>query len=50
MFAMTAIVKGMIWAAAVEPVMQMLGLGSIYAAWNIARKPETYDDILIRSE
>ena len=50
MFAMTAIVKGMIWAAAVEPVMQMLGLGSIFAVYNIATKPETYDGFFIRSE
>ena len=37
MYLISAIVKGVIWAAAVEPVIQMLGLGSIFAAWNIAK-------------
>ena len=50
MFSMSAIVYGIIWAAAVEPVIQMLGLGSILTAWNIAKKPEIYDDIFIRSQ
>ena len=51
MFGMTAIVKGMFWgAAAVEPIMQVLGLGSVLAAWNIAKKPDIYDDFFIRSE
>ena len=47
---MTAIAKGIIWAATIEPVMQMLGLGSIFAAWKIAKKSETYDNYFIRSE
>ena len=37
MFAISATVKGIIWAVAAEPVVQMLGLGSIFAAWNIAK-------------
>ena len=49
MLGMSAIVKGIIWAAAVEPVIQMLGLGSVFAAWNIAKKLEIYDDFFIRS-
>ena len=39
MFCISAIVKGFIWAAAVEPVIQILGLGKLFAAWNIAKKP-----------
>ena len=43
LISINAIVKGVIWgAAAVEPVIQMLGLGSIFAAWNIAKKPNDY--------
>ena len=37
MFAINAIVKGILWAAAVEPVI--LGLGSILAALNLTNKP-----------
>ena len=41
MFLISAIVKGIIWgAAAVEPIIQMLGLGSIFAAWNMAKQPQ----------
>ena len=51
LFLISAIVKGVIWgAAAVEPVIQMLGLGSMLAAWNIAKKPNLIDDFLIKSE
>ena len=50
LFLISEFVKGVIWAAAVEPVIQMLGLGSIFAGWNIAKKPEIYDDFLIKSE
>ena len=51
MFCISAIVKGVIWAAAVEPVLQMLGLGSIFAAWNISNKNmEIYDSFYIKSE
>ena len=50
MYLISAIVKGVIWAAAVEPVIQMLGLGSIFAAWNISKKSNLYDDFLIKSE
>ena len=40
MYCVSAIVKGAFWGAvAVEPVIQMLGLGSIFAAWNVAKKP-----------
>ena len=39
MFCISAIVKGVIWAAAVEPVIQILGLASIFAALNNTRKP-----------
>ena len=28
----------------------MLGLGSIFAAWNIANKSYLYDDFIIKSE
>ena len=49
MLGMSSIVKGIIWAAAVEPVIQMLGLGSVFAVWNIAKKHDTYDDLFIRS-
>ena len=48
MFGMCVIVKGIIWAAAVEPVIQMLGLGSLFAAWNISKKSNLYDDFLIK--
>ena len=51
MFCISTIIKGVIWgAAAVEPVIQMLGLGSMLAAWNIAKKPNLIDDFLIKSE
>ena len=50
MFCIVAIVKGVLWAAAVEPVMQMMGLGSIFAAWNIAKRSSFYDEYLIKSE
>ena len=45
LFMINAVVKGVIWAAAVEPVIQMLGLGSVFAAWNIAKEPELYDNL-----
>ena len=48
MFAISAIAKGVIWAAAIEPVIQMLGLGSVFAAWNIAKQPKTFDDYIIQ--
>ena len=41
------VVRGVIWAAAVEPVIQMLGLGSIFAACKFAKESEeseTYDE------
>ena len=44
MFGMSAIVKGFIWAAAVEPVIQMLGLGSVFVAWNKAKDAEIDDE------
>ena len=50
MFCISAIVKGFVWTAAVEPAMQMLGLGSIFMAWNIAKNPNLYDDHILRSE
>ena len=51
MFLISAMVKGVFWgAAAVEPVIQMLGLGSIFAAWNVASKSNLYDDFFIKSE
>ena len=46
LFAISAIVKGAFWAAAaVEPLMQMLGLGSALAAWNIAKNPADFNDL-----
>ena len=38
MLAISANVKGVLWAAAVEPVI--LGFGSVLAALNLAKKPE----------
>ena len=49
MFGMSAVVEGIIWAAAAEPLIQMLGLGSIFAALKIAKKHEIYDDLFIIS-
>ena len=49
MFCISAIVKGAIWAVAVKPVIQMLGLGSIFTAWNIAKKSDVYDDHILKS-
>ena len=49
-FAIIVTVKGMFWAVAAEPVMQMLGLGSIFAAWNIAKNHKLYDDYVYKSE
>ena len=37
MFAISAFVKGIIWAAAVEPVI--LGFGTVLAALNLIKKP-----------
>ena len=50
MFCISAIVKGVIWAAAVEPVIQMLGLGSVFAAWNISKKHELFTSSFVESE
>ena len=45
MFAISAIVKGFLWgAAAVEPVIQILGLGSVFAAWNMIQMSENSSD------
>ena len=48
LFLINVIAKGFIWgAAAVEPVIQMLGLGSIFAACKFAKESEeseTYDE------
>ena len=42
LFLISAIVKGVLWgAAAVEPLIQMLGIGSIFAAWNTSKKHNT---------
>ena len=44
LYLISVIVKGVIWgAAAVEPLIQILGIGSIFAAWNEAKTPEYYD-------
>ena len=43
-------VKGVIWAAAVEPVIQILGLGSVFAAWNIAKTHNYSDNFIYKSE
>ena len=50
LYLISAIVKGAFWAAAAEPVLQILGLGSIFAAFNISKKHEFYDDFLLKSE
>ena len=50
MFCISTIIKGVIWgAAAVEPVIQMLGLGSVFAAWNMAKQSDWIDDFYDRS-
>ena len=45
LFAISAIVKGAFWAAAAaaEPLMQMLGIGTAFAAWNIANNKVSGD-------
>ena len=50
MYLISEIVKGAFWALAAEPVLQMLGLGSIFAAWNIANKSNFSNDYFIKSE
>ena len=51
MLCIISIVKGAIWGlAVVEPVIQMLGLGSVFAAWNMVKKSETYSDYIFKSE
>ena len=51
MLCIIAIVKGAIWGAiAVEPVIQMLGLGSVFAAWNMAKISKTFNDHIFKSE
>ena len=44
LFSICAIVKGVLWAAAVEPIVKILGIGSVFAAWNIAKKPDNFED------
>ena len=51
MLTIIATVKGVFWGAiAVEPVIQMLGLGSIFAAWNMNKKSNIYDGHIFKSE
>ena len=50
LFAICTIVNGAFWAAAAEPVVQMLGLGSVFAAWNIAKQPNHFKDFLIKMD
>ena len=38
MFAIIAAVKGVMWAAAVEPVIQILGIGSLVSFFNKAKQ------------
>ena len=44
----SALVKGVIWATTLEPVIQMLGLGSVFAAWNMAKQSDWIDDFYDR--
>ena len=46
MFTISAIVRGFIWAAAVEPVVQILGLGSIFTASFLEKKPKNFEEMI----
>ena len=48
MFAISSIVKGVLWAAAAEPVMQILGIGSMIAFFNVGRKPDLVNDVFAK--
>ena len=50
MFLTSAIVKGFIWAAAVEPMIQMLGLGSVFVAWFTPKDPKKVTEDLFKTK